>query len=120
MLRPSPQVYLFGPFRLNARDRQLLRKGKPVPLTPKAFETLLVLVQNSGRVVEKESLIKTLWPDTFVEDNNLAVNISALRKALGDQANGKDYIENIPKRGYRFAADVKEVWEADESLSGNH
>ncbi|HEX8846068.1 MAG TPA: winged helix-turn-helix domain-containing protein [Pyrinomonadaceae bacterium] len=114
MSRLNPQVYEFGRFRLDAKDHLLLREGKPVPLTPKVFETLLVLVQNRGRVVEKESLIRALWPDTFVEDNNLAVNISMLRKALGDQTNGDHYIENIPKRGYRFVASIREVWEADD------
>jgi TolB-like protein/Tfp pilus assembly protein PilF len=106
---------------LDAKEHLLLREGRPVPLTPKAFETLLALIQNCGRVVEKESLIRKLWPDTFVEDNNLAVNISALRKALDENSNGHRYIENIPKCGYRFTADVKEVWEAEgESLRANH
>lgn len=114
MSRPTPRAFEFGPFRLDAKEHRMMREGKPVPLTPKAFETLLILVRNGGRVVDKESLIKTLWPDTFVEDNNLAVNISALRKALGENENGHRYIENIPKRGYRFTADVKEVWEADD------
>jgi DNA-binding winged helix-turn-helix (wHTH) protein/tetratricopeptide (TPR) repeat protein len=114
MSRPTPRAFEFGPFRLDANDHLLLREGKPVPLTPKAFETLLILVRNGGRVVEKESLIRRLWPDTFVEDNNLAVNISALRKALGESENGHHYIENIPKRGYRFTASVKEIWEASQ------
>ena len=109
MNRPPPEVYEFGPFRLDLRGYVLLRDGEPVPLTPKAFETLMILIQNHGRVLDKEGLIKALWPDTFVEDNNLAVNISMLRKALGEQENGGRYIENVPKRGYRFVAQVRVV-----------
>jgi len=82
----------------------LMRDGEPVPLTPKALETLLVLVENSGHVLHKDELMKKLWPDTFVEEANLAVNISSLRKTLGEKPNGGQYIETVPRRGYRFAA----------------
>src|SRR5690349_5179413 len=98
--------YEFGPFRLDPSERVLSCAGSPVPLTPKAFDTLLVLVRCSGRTVEKEELFKEVWPDTFVEDGNLAVNIFALRKALGQGNGGGEYIETIPKRGYRFRAKV--------------
>jgi DNA-binding winged helix-turn-helix (wHTH) protein len=84
MSGPSKRFYEFDRFRLDTVKRVLLREGEPVPLTPKAFDTLLALVQNSGRVLEKDELMQTLWPDTIVEKNNLTQNISALRKALGE------------------------------------
>ncbi|MGE0882810.1 MAG: winged helix-turn-helix domain-containing protein [Blastocatellales bacterium] len=100
-------LYEFGPFRLDVAERLLLRQGKVVPLTPKAFDLLLALLQQSGRLVEKGALLKAVWPDTFVEENNLADNISRLRKALGEGENGQKFIETVPKRGYRFVAEVK-------------
>jgi DNA-binding winged helix-turn-helix (wHTH) protein/TolB-like protein len=103
------QLYEFGEFRLEAEERVLLRKGKPVTLTPKALETLLVLVENGGRLVNKEDLIKAVWADTFVEEANLARNIWTLRKALGDDEANHRYIETVPKRGYRFVAPVTRV-----------
>lgn len=102
-------VYEFGPYRLDTAESHLLRAEQPVPLTPKAFDTLRTLVERAGRVVSKEQLLAAVWPDSFVEENVLAVNISTLRKVLGAQANGQLYIENIPKRGYRFAASVQAV-----------
>jgi DNA-binding winged helix-turn-helix (wHTH) protein/TolB-like protein/Tfp pilus assembly protein PilF len=99
----------FGPFRLDASDRLLLRDGKIVPLKPKVIDTLLVLVENKGRVLVKEELLNALWPDSFVEEGNLTQNIYVLRKALGTSADDIPYIETIPKRGYRFAASVKEL-----------
>lgn len=101
--------YRFGRFTLDTDQRVLLRDGKPLPVTPKVFETLLILVENSGRIVEKESLMTRLWPDTFVEDANLVFSIQQVRKALGDNARNPLYIETIPRRGYRFIADVEEV-----------
>ena len=98
--------YEFGPFRMDPKSRRLLKGESAVPLTPKAFETLLVLVENSGRVLTKEELMQALWPDSFVEEANLTVNISALRKALGESPNQHRYIVTIPGRGYRFVADV--------------
>jgi Tol biopolymer transport system component/DNA-binding winged helix-turn-helix (wHTH) protein len=96
-------------FDLDATERLLLRNEQHVPLPPKAFDTLLVLVENVGHVIDKDELIKKVWPDTFVEEVNLAKNVSFLRKTLGaDQA--EHYIETIPKRGYRFVAEVKEMW----------
>lgn len=105
----GPASYEFGPFRLDTVERLLLRDGQPVPLTPKAFETLLALVRHPGRTVEKQQLMTTVWPDTFVEENNLNQNISALRRVLGEDASGSRYIETVPRRGYRFIGAVREV-----------
>jgi len=105
----QPQhIYEFGPFRLDAAEHHLLRDGEAVPLTPKAFDLLLALVEQHGHLLEKEELLKNVWPDTFVEENNLTSNISQLRKALGGGENGQRYIETVPKRGYRFVASVRE------------
>jgi TolB-like protein/Flp pilus assembly protein TadD len=101
--------YRFGEFTLDADQRVLLRQGKPVLLAPKVLETLLTLVQDGGRIIEKEELMKRLWPDTFVEESNLTYCIVQLRKTLGDEARHPRYIETIPKRGYRFIVDVEEV-----------
>jgi Tol biopolymer transport system component/DNA-binding winged helix-turn-helix (wHTH) protein len=106
MLKRTKQLYEFGPFRLDVDERLLMRDGRMTPLPPKVFDTLLVLVENSGRVVSKDELMQSLWPDTFVEESNLTQNISQLRRALGDGAAGAQYIETIPKRGYRFVAGV--------------
>src|SRR5262249_36790530 len=105
----TKHIYEFGPFRLNAAEHILLRDGEAVPLTPKAFDLLLALVERYGHLLEKEELLKKVWPDTFVEEANLASNISQLRKALGDGENGHRYIETAPKRGYRFVASVREI-----------
>jgi TolB-like protein/DNA-binding winged helix-turn-helix (wHTH) protein/Tfp pilus assembly protein PilF len=103
----SQQRYEFGPFQVDMAEHSLLRDGKPVPLTPKVFDLLKVLVQNNGRLVEKDELLKEVWPDSFVEEGNLNRNISILRKALGEDSSGETYIETVPKRGYRFVASVK-------------
>jgi DNA-binding winged helix-turn-helix (wHTH) protein len=105
----TKHIYEFGPFRLDEAEHLLLRDGESVPLTPKAFDLLLALVEGYGRLHGKEELLKRVWPDTFVEEANLASNISQLRKALGDGENGLRYIETMPKRGYRFVANVKKV-----------
>lgn len=102
--------YEFGPFRLDLASRLLLRDGQPEPVTPKAFEALLALVENSGQLVGKRELMKRVWPDTIVEEANLANNISLLRKILGQDAAGEPYIQTLPKRGYRFVAAVRQVW----------
>src|SRR5713101_4823236 len=98
--------YLFGPFRLEPATRRLLREGEPLPLTPKAFDTLLLLVQNRERVVDKEEVLRRIWPDTVVEESNLAQNVFTLRKALGDSPEGARFIATVPRRGYRFVAPV--------------
>ena len=98
------RFYEFGPFRLDSKCCVLLRDGVVVPLNPKAFDTLLALVESHGSPLAKEELMKLVWPDTFVEETNLTQQVSILRKALGDSAEGFSYIETIPKRGYRFVA----------------
>jgi len=107
MSAPDNHLYEFEPFVLDAGSRILLKDGATVRLTPKAFETLLVLVQRAVQVVEKEQLLKEVWPDSFVEEGSLSRNIHELRKALGDDSSEPRYIETIPKRGYRFVAPVK-------------
>src|SRR4029077_7754913 len=102
----TQHLYAFGPFRLDAGEYLLLLDGRPVPLPPKAFEALLMLGENAGHLVDKNELMKRLWPDTFVEDGNLAKHVSLLRKTLSEASNGQEYIETIPKRGYRFIAEV--------------
>jgi DNA-binding winged helix-turn-helix (wHTH) protein/TolB-like protein/Tfp pilus assembly protein PilF len=109
MSKEPLHLYEFGPFRLDATDRRLLREGAAVPLTPKVFDTLLALVEAGGRVVGKDELMRALWPDTYVEENSLTQNISVLRKALGEDAATRQYIETVPKRGYRFVAEVRAV-----------
>jgi eukaryotic-like serine/threonine-protein kinase len=109
MLKQTKQLYEFGPFRLDVDERLLMRDGRMTPLPPKVFDTLLVLVENSGRVVSKDELMQSLWPDTFVEESNLTQNISQLRRALSDGAADAQYIETIPKRGYRFVAGVQSL-----------
>ncbi|MDQ3687738.1 MAG: winged helix-turn-helix domain-containing protein [Acidobacteriota bacterium] len=111
MNRQSKHIYEFGPFRLIPEERQLLRDGQVVPLTPKAFDLLLVLVENSGHLIEKEELMKRVWPDSFVEEANLSVKMSALRRALGEVPNEHQYVETVPRHGYRFVAGVKERWD---------
>src|SRR5262249_44880688 len=108
MTPPSWKRYAFGPFELDADDRLLMHEGTIVPLTPKALDTLLILVERKGHVVSKDELLERVWPDSFVEQNNLAQNISALRKALGEKEGGPRYIDPVPKRGYRFIVPVTE------------
>jgi DNA-binding winged helix-turn-helix (wHTH) protein len=116
LLNQQPkQLYEFGPFCLDPQERMLLRDGKHVPLTPKAYETLEVLVQNSGRLVEKEELIRTIWPDSFVEEGGLTRNISVLRKALSN-GTGEPSIQTIARRGYRLVAKVRKRIETVPTL----
>jgi Tol biopolymer transport system component/DNA-binding winged helix-turn-helix (wHTH) protein len=107
MSNQEKHFYEFGPFRLDPVRRRLLRKGKPVPLTPKAFDTLLELVRQSGKTIEKDDLMREVWPDAVVEENNLNQNISALRRSLGDSRQDSQYIATIPGSGYRFVAEVR-------------
>ncbi len=109
MNRDSHYVYEFGPFRLNPPERLLLRGAMVVPLTPKVFDTLVVLVKNSGHVVSKDELMREIWPDTNVEEANLTQNVSILRKMLDGREQQKSYIETIPKLGYRFIADARKM-----------
>ena len=107
--------YAFGPFRLDSERRVLVRNGVPVPLGPKVAETLLVLVESAGHLVDKDDLMRRVWPDAFVEEGNLNKNIFVLRKLLGEWDGNREYIETVPKRGYRFVAPVEEVTHAEVS-----
>ncbi|MEN3331689.1 MAG: eukaryotic-like serine/threonine-protein kinase [Blastocatellia bacterium] len=109
MMKPAKRLYEFGPYRVDTTDRLLLKEGKVVPLPPKVFDILLAFVERSGRVLDKDELMQEVWPDTFVEEGNLARNVSTLRRALGEGEGGHPYIETIPRRGYRFVAKVKEL-----------
>ncbi|HEX8197476.1 MAG TPA: winged helix-turn-helix domain-containing protein [Pyrinomonadaceae bacterium] len=109
MVNQLKQLYEFASFRLDPDERLLLRDEKPVALTPKMFDLLLLLIENKGRLLEKEDLMQALWQDSFVEESNLSFNISTLRKALGEDPKQRQYIETVPKRGYRFIADVRIV-----------
>ncbi len=113
MVLKTPSFYEFGPFRLEPVEHRLLRGGEQVLLAPKAFELLLYLVENHGRLVIKDQIMQAVWPGSFVEDANLTVSISALRKALGKTDDGQQYIETVPKKGYRFTASVRETKNPD-------
>src|SRR6185295_15202931 len=121
----APLFYQFGAFFLDPAKCVLLRGEEIVPISLKAFEMLLLLVQHRGEVLEKDHLLRHLWPDTVVEENNLARNVSALRKALDEHPNEHRYILTVPGRGYRFVAEVNEVESAERaycesnSLAGN-
>jgi TolB-like protein len=108
------RCYCFGPFHLDTSARLLRRRSSDngagtVPLTPRVFDTLVALVEKHGRVASREELIREIWRDSFVEEANLTVSISMLRKALGTRINGEQYIETVPKRGYCFVAPVEEI-----------
>jgi len=109
--------YAFGPFRVDPVKRILLRSGEPVPLTPKVFDILLVLVENHGEVLVKEALMQSVWPDTVVEEGNLNRNIS-MRRALGESPADHQYIATVPGRGYRFVADVQKLLNENARTSG--
>lgn len=108
-------IYDFGQFRVDARRRLLLREGNPVRLPAKAFEILLVLLERKGSLVEKDELMRRVWPDAVVEENNLTVNVSALRKSLTESPGEHRYVVTVPGRGYQFVADVQEPV-ADQSF----
>lgn len=115
------RLYEFGPFTLDPAERVLTREGRPVPLTPKAFDLLVVLVENGGHLLGKKDLMEAVWPDSFVEEGNLTFTVSSLRKALGEDRKEPQYIETVPRSGYRFVADVR-VLEGDpaaEATTGN-
>jgi predicted ATPase/DNA-binding winged helix-turn-helix (wHTH) protein len=107
MTEPNSERFEFDAFRLDAAEHLLLRDGEPVPLEPKVFETLLVLIRHDRRLVGKEELMQAVWPDSFVEESNLTRNISVLRKALSPTGGGPQYIETVPKCGYRFVREVR-------------
>ena len=109
MSQQTNGIYEFTPFRLDEHERLLWQEGATIPLTPKAFDLLLALVERAGRLVEKEELFKTVWPDVIVEESNLSSNIALIRKALGDDASRPRFVETVPKRGYRFIAELRVV-----------
>src|SRR5262245_44730874 len=106
MTHVPKRFYDFGPFKVDTLKRVLSTDGKPIPLQPKAFDTLQVLVQSAGQVVEKEKLMNALWPDSFVEEANLSQNVSVLRKALGESPGDHRYVVTVPGRGYSFVGKV--------------
>src|SRR4051794_4815656 len=116
MSERARHFYEFGPYRIDASEQQLWRDGVEIALTPQAFGVLLLLVSNRGRVISKEEFMREVWTDSFVGKNNLADNISILRQTLGDDAREPRFIKTIPRRGYRFVADVAEVQDEDLEL----
>ena len=102
MAGPPKIFYEFDSFRIDPEERVLMQNGSPIPLNPKAFEILTILVRHCERVVLKDDLMKTLWPDTFVEESNLSQHIFQLRKALGDKAHDPEYIVTVHGFGYKF------------------
>jgi DNA-binding winged helix-turn-helix (wHTH) protein/tetratricopeptide (TPR) repeat protein len=116
MVTEPKVLYEFGPFRVDPDKQVLLREDQPVAITPKVFETLLILVRHSREVVSKDELMKAVWPDAFVEEANLSQNIFMLRKALGDTPEDRRYIVTLPGRGYRFSAHVRTVMQDGEDL----
>lgn len=120
MFGTSPTRYIleFGPFRLHPDEHRLYRNGENVPLAPKVYDLLLVLVLHPGQVLDRERLLRAVWPDTLVEEANLNVTISMLRKALGETPNECHYIETLPRLGYRFIAEVREL-QGDTQLSAD-
>jgi DNA-binding winged helix-turn-helix (wHTH) protein len=102
--RQARPFYQFGPFRLDRFEQMLLCNGRPLSLTPKAFEVLCVLVENAGHLVGKEQLLHDVWPDCFVEEGALSRYVSVLRKTLSEGDSSQQYIATVPKRGYRFVA----------------
>jgi DNA-binding winged helix-turn-helix (wHTH) protein len=102
-------VYEFDDFRLEVAEHRLLHRGQPVPLAPKEFETLRLLVEHHGRLVSKQTLLDHVWQGTYVGDDTIAQRISLVRKALGEETSASKYIETVPKRGYRFIAGVREL-----------
>ena len=109
----APPTYVFGPFHLDLARQELRRDGQPLALTPKAFDTLRVLVEAGGAVVTKDELLTIVWRDRFVEESVLSQNVYTLRKVLAEGDDGRTYILTVPRRGYRFAVPV-------ERLSGDH
>src|SRR6187401_1540236 len=111
-----PEVYRFGPFVLDVPERQLTRENSAVPLRAKVFDTLVLLVQRAGRLVTREMLITAVWPDAIVEEGNLSHNVSALRKALGDD--GELFVATIPRSGYRFVHPLEDALEPAPADAG--
>ena len=102
-------VYSFGEFHIDRAKRVLLRRGEPVVVSPKCLELLVFLVDNRNRLVEKEEVLQGVWPDSFVDEQNVKQNVYVLRRILGDDQNGHTFIQTIPRRGYKFIAPVIEL-----------
>src|SRR5262245_10918724 len=121
MSQRSQKAYGFGPYHLDAARRRLRRDGELVQITPKAFDILLELIEGRGEIVDKDDLMKRVWPDSFVEDGNLTYNISMLRKALGERTGEHQYIVTVPGRGYQFVEKVKELTsESEDTVATGH
>ena len=116
---PVQKIYEFEDFRFDAEHLMLYRRGESIPLAPKAAETLLVFIERRGQIVSKEELIEQIWPDAFVEESNLFLYLSVLRKILGNQKSGTPYLETLRRRGYRFNGSVQLIsdgsWEEPHS-----
>src|SRR4030095_12592746 len=108
------RVYEFGDFKIDADHRMLYHQGSEIPLVPKAVEPLLALIERRGKIVSKDELLQAVWPDTVVEESNLFVYLSVLRKTLGTLQDGRPYVETLRRRGYRFNGEVNLVDEAVE------
>lgn len=117
MRAPDRHCFEFGAFRVEVEERRILHDGRLVPLTAKAFDVLVILLQNRGRTVNKDDLIQSVWADTYVEEGNLNHHIAALRRTLGDDRKQQRFIKTIPKRGYRFTAEVREFVETEEQIA---
>src|SRR5262245_57671588 len=117
MSEQTNRYYDFGSFSVDLGRRVLLTGGEPVPLTPKVLETLLVMIENRGRVLTKDELLNRVWGDTIVEEGGLTRNISVLRKALGERPDHHQYIVTVPAQGYRFVAEVQERLEGREEAT---
>lgn len=116
MKKDPRTLYEFGSFLIDPEERLLLHEGKPIHVTTRAFETLLVLIRSRGHLIKKSELMRAVWADSFVEEGNLTVAISVLRKALGDDGNKHNFIQTIARRGYRFVGDVREAVRSDPEL----
>src|ERR1041385_7577623 len=106
-------TYEFDSYRIDVANRLVFRHDKPLPLTPKAVEILVALIAHNGEIMSKNDLMQIVWPDTIVEDGNLAQNIYLLRKTLDEGSNGKRYVETVARRGYRFVGEVREIRNGD-------
>src|SRR5688500_8056153 len=111
MTAPTRHIYRFRPFELDVLSRRLFRDGELVALTPKAFDLLLLLVERRRQLLDEENLLQTLWPGTYIEESNLSQQVFTIRKVLGEQPNGRPYVETVARRGYVFVAPVEEISE---------
>src|SRR5580765_671121 len=116
MPEQTRQIYGFDDFRLDVSNRELLRAGQPVALPAKAFDMLVVLIENGGRLVGKDELFSRVWPDQIVEESNLAVHVSAIRKALGEKKDNPRYVATVAGHGYRFTSNVLRLDDEEEEV----